>query len=161
MTTSFNATKDKIGYYVEQAAVAGYPEIEVYLMKAAEADATLADRATLATIWAAPSTVNQEANFTNYLKKILPTPTRTVDNINDQVLLGGAAPGTQVQLTWEQAGGTTNNTLVKVLFCYAATSGAATSAVLPLMAIDATTSTDGNDLVVTLHADGFARVVNP
>lgn len=159
MTTSFNATKDQIGYYVSQAAAAGYPEIEVYLMQTAEADATLADRASLSAIWAQAG--NSEANFTNYVKKILPTPTRTVDNTNNQVLLGAGAVGTQVQLTWEEAGGTSNNSLVKVLFCYAATSGAATSAILPLMAIDSTATTDGNDLVVTLHADGFARVVSP
>lgn len=158
MSTAFNATKDQIGYYVAQASSVGYPEIEVYLMQAAEADATLADRATLSSIWSQPGNVNAEANFTNYVKKILPTPTRTVSNTNNEVTLGAAAPGTPVQLTWEQAGGTTNNSLVKVLFCYAATSGAATSAILPLMALDATAATDGNDLVVTLHVDGFGRV---
>lgn len=158
MTISFTATMDQVGTLWNNAASAGYPEIGIYLMQAAEADATLANRATLAAIWAAGG--NTEATFTNYASKVLPAPTRNVDTALDQVLLGGAAVGTGVSLTWANAGGTTNNTLVKVLYAYIPTSGAATSLILPLYATNLAGSTNGLDLVVTLHTDGVLRFKN-
>lgn len=159
MTTSFNATKDQIGYYVAQAA-AGTPDIQLVLLQESglEPDGTLADYANLGAILAGAT---NEATFTNYVRKVLSTPTRTVDNTDDQVLLGGAAPGTGVQITWTAAGGTANNTLAKVLFVYVPTVGATNANILPLMATDVVASTDGNDLIITLHVDGFARVRNP
>ena len=159
MTTAFNATKDQIGRYVADASTGGYPEIGLYLMRLSEADATLADRDTLADIWAAAGSVNLEANFTNYVVKLLASPTRTVDDVNNRVLLGGAAVGVGLAITYTAAGGATNNTLVKALWCYIPTSGAATSLILPLMATNVSASTDGNDLVLTLNTDGFARVL--
>lgn len=158
MSTSFTATMDQLGTYWNAAAAAGYPEVGVYLMQAAEADATLADRATLAAIWAAGG--NTEATFTNYVVKVLGAPTRTADATGNQVLLGGAAVGTPLSITWTAAGGATNNTLVKVLYAYIPTAGASTSAILPLYATNLAATTDGNDLVIILHADGAVRVKN-
>jgi hypothetical protein len=158
MSTSFTATMDQLGTHWNAAASAGYPEIGLYLLQACEADATLADRATLAAILAAPG--NTEATFTGYVSKILPTPTRNVDATANQVLLGAAAVGTGVEVKWTAAGGTTNNTLVKLLYCYVPTAGAATSLILPLCATNLSASTDGNDLVIILHTDGSVRVKN-
>lgn len=159
MTTSFNATKDQIGYYVAQAA-SGTPDIQVVLLQSTGlvADAAMADYGTLADVLAGTS---DEATFTNYVRKTLASPTRTVDNTGDRVLLGGAAVGVAHAITWVAAGGAANNTLGKVLFVYAPTSGSADSAILPLMATDITATTDGNDLVLTLSTDGFAIVSNP
>ena len=158
MTTSFNATKDKLGFFVEEAAGSA-GDIQLVLLQAADlqADAVIADHATLAALLAA----NDEATFTNYTRKTLATPTRTVDNTGDRVLLGGAAPGTAVQVTWAEAGGAVNNTLGAVVFVYVPAGAADDTTVLPLMATTISASTDGNDLVLTLHDDGFARVINP
>ena len=157
MTTSFNATKDKIGYYVGEAA-AGNGAIGLLLLATAEAEATLADRATLTTLLGAAGTA--EATFTGYVRKTLATPTRTVDNAGDRVLLGGGTVGTPVSVTWVDAGGAVNNSIVKVVFFYEPESSPADTNRLPLMATDITATTDGNDLVLTLHADGFARVIS-
>lgn len=159
MTTAFNATKDQLGYYVSQAAT-GTPDIQVVLLQSTGlvADSEMADYATLADVLAGTS---EEATFTNYTRKTLVSPTRTVDNTGDRVLLGGAAVGVAYSITWTAAGGASNNTLGKVLFVYAPTSGSADTAVLPLMATDITATTDGNDLVLTLSTDGFAIVRNP
>lgn len=159
MSIAFTATMDQIGRYWIDAAGAGYPEIGVYLMRTAEADATLADRATLADIWAAPG--NLEATFTNYVPKVLSSAVRTADATANQVLLGGAAVGTGLEIRWTAAGGTTNNTLTRILYCFVPTAGAATSLILPLFSRDMAASTDGNDLVIILHADGAVRVKNP
>ena len=158
MTTAFNATKDKIGYYVEQAA-AESGSIGILLLQEAQSDSSMADHATVAAVLAASG--NTEATFTNYVRKTLADPTRTVDDDADTVYLGGAAPGTEVQIEWTSAGGTTNNTLEKALFYYSPDGADADDDRVPLMATDIAASTDGNDLVLTLHSDGFARVVNP
>lgn len=153
-STPFNATMDQIGYYVAQAA-GGNGSIGVLLLQTVEASTSLSDRATVAAVLGA----NTEATFTNYVRKTLASPTRTVDNALDRVLLGGATVGTPLQITWEDAGGTANNSLSQVVFFYGATGVAVDSGRLPLMATDIAANTDGNDLVLTLHADGFARVV--
>lgn len=162
MPTSFNSTIDQLGKYWEAAIGAGYPEIGVHLMRTAEAKATLRDRETLADIWAAPGSVNLEANFTDYVVKVLANPTRTVDDAGDQVLLGGDPVGTARQIKWDLAGGTTNNTLVRVLYTYIPTSGAPASEILPLYSTPTPigTATDGNDLILIIHPDGIARVKN-
>lgn len=156
MTTSFNATKDMIGHYVLEA-IDSNGTIDILLLSSAEADGAMANRATVEDLLVGST----EATFSNYTRKTLASPTRTVDDENDQVLLGGAPVGTSVQITWEDAGGTTNNTLTKVVFFYNPSDALGDADRLPLMATDIAASTDGNDLVLTLHEDGFARVRNP
>lgn len=159
MTTHFNSTADKIGFYTEQARDTAADLIVVLLQTTGlESDGALCDRADLAAILAAS---NDEATFTNYTRKTLAAPTRTLDNTLDRVLLGGAAVGTTLTLTYTAAGGATNNSLGKVLFCYLPSAGAADSLILPLMATDVTATTNGNALAITLHGDGFARVRRP
>lgn len=158
MSTLFTATQDQLGTYWNNAASAGYPEIGIYLMQASELDATLGDRATLAAIWAAGG--NTEATFTGYVSKVLATPTRTVDAATNRVYLGGAAFGTPLPIVWSAAGGATNNTVVKILYCYVPTSGAATSLILPLVAATVTAPTNGLDLVINVPAEGITYVKN-
>lgn len=158
MSTAFTATQDQLGTYWNNAATGGYPEIGVYLMQASELDATLADRATLAAIWAAGG--NTEATFTNYVAKVLAAPTRTVDAATNRVYLGGAALGTPLPIVWANAGGATNNTIVKILYCYVPTSGAATSLILPLYASTVTAPTNGLDLVINVPGDGIVNLRN-
>lgn len=154
MTTAFNATKDKIGFYVADAAGTGADILMVLLQSSGlDADDVMADFATLAAVLGG----NSEATFTNYVRKTLAAPTRTVDNTGNRVLLGGAAVGTPLAVKWTLAGGVTNNTIGVALFVYAPT-GAPDSSILPLMSIDCSATTDGNDLTLTLHTDGFARV---
>src|SRR5690606_12840663 len=130
----------------------------ILLLQEAQNDASMADNATVEDLLAE---ANTEATFTNYVRKTLASPTRTVDDDTDTVYLGGAEPGTEVQIEWSEAGGDTNNTLVKAVFFYDPTGAVDDGDRLPLMATDIAASTDGNDLVLTLHTDGFARVVNP
>lgn len=158
MPTAFNISRDKIGYYAEQARDVTGASITVLLLQSTglEADGVLADYDDLAALLAG---TNDEATFTNYVRKSFSGTgvVRTVDDVNNRVLLGAAAPGTQFTFTWANAGGTTNNTLGKALLVYSPPS--ATDATrIPLTAHDMSASTDGNDLVVRLHADGFSRV---
>lgn len=152
---TFNATKDRIGALVLDAQGSGADILVVLLQSAGlQADGVMRDHATLGSLLAA----NAEATFTNYVRKTLASPTRTVDNTLDRVLLGGAPVGTPLALLYTSAGGTTNNTLAKAVFVYAPTA-AADSAILPLMAIPISAATDGNNITLTLHTDGFARVL--
>lgn len=160
MSTSFNVSKDKLGWYFEQARD-GTPDIKLVLLKSSglESDATIADHDTLSALLAA---ANDECDFTNYVRKTLASPTRTVEDSNERVLLGGAAAGVALQVTWTTAGGATNNTIGALVLVYDPTPGAPTdSTMVPLLKHDITATTTGIDFVVTVHADGFVRVKNP
>jgi hypothetical protein len=154
-----NVIRDKVGWYYEQARdTAADIQIRLLQQSGLEGDAALADYADVAALLAGTS---DEATFTNYAVKTL-TPVRTVQNANDRVLLGGAAPGTAVTLTWGSAGGAINNVLGKVLFVYVPVPGTSTTAqMIPLHGHDVSAQTDGTDLVLTLNIDGTVRVRTP
>lgn len=160
MSTHFNATVDLAGYYFQQAASTA-ADIQVIALKAGglQADDALADNATLAAILTAG---NVEADFTNYVRKTIAAPTRSAVNATDRTHLGGSAVGTAYTLTWTAAGGATNNQLGKVVLLYVPVPGTSpNSDILPLFAHDITATTDGNDLVITFHADGAVRYRKP
>ena len=160
MSTYFNATVDLAGYYYQQAA-STVADIQAIALKAGglQADDVLADHATLAAIITAG---NVEADFTNYVRKTVSAPTRTVVNATDRTHLGGAAVGTAHTITWSLAGGATNNQLGKIVLMYVPNPGTSTNAeILPLSAHDITATTDGNDLVITFHVDGAIRYRKP
>jgi hypothetical protein len=126
----------------------------VVLLKVAEVDSVLRDYDDLGTLIAAAG--NTEADFTNYARKTLtdvelaslPAP----DDVNDRYEV---TIGNQV---WASAGGATNNTLVKLLVCYDADTGAGTdSNILPLVHLGFAVSTNGANLTATTHANGFFR----
>jgi hypothetical protein len=120
-------------------------KILVALIKTAESDAAMKDRATLATVMANST----EAVFTNYARKTGITATLTVDNTNDRV---------DVDIpdqTWTSAGGAANDTLAKLVIAYE--EAAADSTRIPLSAHDFVVTTDGSDLTAQINAAGFAR----
>lgn len=124
----------------------------VVLLQVAEADATLIDYDTLADLLAGSNT---EANFTNYARKVLDNTggvTVTTDDTNNRVDVD--IPNQ----TWTAAGGATNNTLVKALVCYDAdTTGGTDANIVPLVAMDASGTTNGNDLILNLTTAYFLR----
>lgn len=149
MTTAFTATADSIGWYVTQARDTSADLIAVLLQAGGESDGAMADRTTLAAVFAH----TDEADFTNYAPLTLSGPDRVVDSSGDRVKLVVNSP-----ITWGSAGGVTNNTLAKILYCYRPASGSSDSQILPLMATDISATTNGNDLQVTVSDDGFAVV---
>ena len=119
----------------------------ILLLKAAEADATLKDRDTVALVLAEAG--NTEADFTNYARKTGLTGTITVDDTNDRV---------DVDLpdqTWSSAGGASNNTLTDLIVAYE--ESAADSGRIPLANFDFAVTTTGADVGVQFNASGFAR----
>lgn len=165
MSTSFNSTRDKIGYYFETARdrPSGFTNagIIITLLKATglEADGTLADYTNVQALLAGTS---DQADFTNFVRKTVfgsggTGIVKTVDNATNRVLFD------LPDQTWVDAGGNpvvTNNTLGKVLICFDPdTTTGDDSTVLPLLAHDITATTDGNDLIVRFHVDGACRVI--
>ena len=123
------------------------------LLKTAEVDATLIDYDDLGAILAG---ANTEATFTNYGRIVvtdadlaaLPAP----DDTNNRFDID------MPDLVWTDAGGASNDTLVKLLICYDSDTGAGTDAdILPVAHYDFAVTTDGNTLTAELHVDGFYR----
>jgi len=151
----FNIAKGRVNEYVSRVD-ANDPVnsgLIVVLFKASEADAVLEDYDDLATLIAAAG--NTEADFTNYARKVLtdtelanPTPDDTNNrqdaDIPDQ--------------TWTAAGGTTDNTLTKLIVCYDNDTTSGTDAnLIPLTFHDFAITTNGNDLSALVNASGFYR----
>lgn len=139
----FNYAK---GRFVEKIADAA-ANIEVFLLKANESEATLIDRTDFANITAQAG--NTEADFTNYAEKTGVTATLHMDTTNDWI---------DVDIpdqTWASAGGTTNNTLTKLIVCYSEGAGDANK--IPISHHDFSVTTDGSDITAAVNAEGFAR----
>lgn len=142
-----NIAKGKAAYYATLPAT--NDALVLVLLKTAAADATVRDFDTLAAILGGGST---EADFTNYARKSLTSPTVTVDDANDRVDVDIA------DQTWTSAGGATNNTLAKLIVCYDADTTSGTDAnIIPLTAHDFVVTTDGTDLIAQIAASGFYR----
>jgi len=147
---TFNIAKGTIGYYA--GLPAANDALIVVLLKSSglEADAVLKDYDTLQALLAA---ANDEADFTNYTRKTLASVTNTVDDTNDRRDIDCA------DFTYTAAGGATNNTCSKLLVCYDPdTTGGTDADIIPLLAYDISLTTDGNDVNVTVHANGLLRV---
>ena len=122
----------------------------IVLLKVAEVDATLKDYDTLALLLAG---ANTEANFTNYARKTLTNTELSASTVNDATDVRYADMPDQ---TWTAAGGTTDNTLVKLLVCYDSDTTAGTDAnIIPLAHFDFTLTTDGSDILAQVHASGY------
>lgn len=124
----------------------------VVLLKAAEVDATLADYNDLNALLLAAG--NTEADFTNYARK----------TITDTDLTASAKSGTNKESditadqTWTAAGGTLDNTLVKLLVCYDSdTTGGTDANIIPLTHHDFAATTNGGDLTAQFDAAGYFR----
>lgn len=120
-------------------------KVGVLLIKTAESDALMRDRATITTVLSGST----EADFTNYARKTGLTGTLTVDNTNDWA---------QVSIpnqTWTSAGGATNNALAKLVIFY--DEGGTDGTRIPLSAHDFVVTTDASDLTAQVAATGFYR----
>lgn len=120
--------------------------VGILLIKTAEADATMRDRATIAAVLSAST----EADFTNYARKTGVTGTPTVDTANNRTDVACTSPQ-----TWTSAGGASNNTLAKLIVFL--DEGGTDGTRIPLSAHDCVVTTNGTNLVVTFNASGFAR----
>jgi hypothetical protein len=138
----FNCAKGKAAEKVADATTS----VGILLIKTAESDASMKDRATIAAVLSGST----EADFTNYARKTGVTGTVTVDNTNDRTDVACTSPQ-----TWASAGGATNNTLAKLIVFL--DEGGTDSTRIPLVGIDCVITTDGNNLVVTFNASGFFR----
>jgi len=141
----FNIAKGRLAAYVDRV-VSNDPAnsaLTVVILKTAAADAVLQDLDTLAAILAGASV---EADFTNYVRKVLTDADLTapaVDDANDRVDI--SIP----QLTFTAAGGAVNNTTAKLLLCYDPdTTGGTDADLIPLAAYDYVETTSGSDLVI-------------
>lgn len=126
-------------------------DIIIVLLKTAQADDTIRDHDTLAALLAAGGgTANVEADFTNYARKVVANGDIdiTVDDTNNRLDID--VP----DQTWTAAGGASDNTLVKAIFCV---DGASDAARIPISAHDFTPTTDGSDLILQIPTDGFYR----
>jgi len=139
----FNIAKGAVAEKIRDAG----SNVGVMLLKAAEADNTLDDYDDLAALLGAAG--NTEADFTNYARKTGLTGTVSVDDANNQV--DADVP----DQTWTAAGGTTDNTLVKVIIFYE--EGASDAGRIPLTHHDFAVTTDGSDLTAQIASAGFYR----
>ena len=137
----FNIAKGVAAEKVNDSAA----NLLVLLIKTAESDALMKDRATVATV----VSNSTEADFTNYARKTGITGTVTVDNTNDRVDVD------MPDQTWTSAGGASNNTLAKLVVAYQDT--AADSGRVPLTGHDFVVTTDGSDLIAQVATAGFFR----
>lgn len=143
----FNIARGKIAYYGGLPA-ASDALVFVLLKTVPDADATLADHDTLAAVLAS----NTEADFTNYARKSITSVTVTVDDVNDRTDVDVA------DQTWNSAGGTTDNTLVKLVVGYDPdTAGGTDADIIPLTHHDFAVTTDGSDVVAQISSSGFWR----
>lgn len=144
----FNIAKGRIANYASLPAA--NDALIVVLLKSAGlvADATMIDYDDLAAVLAGAS---DEADFTSYARKVVTASiTVTVDDANDRVDID------MPDLTWTAA--TTGQSLGKLLVCYDGdTTGGTDANIVPLTYHDFVATTDGNDLVATIAAAGFAR----
>lgn len=126
--------------------------LTIVLLKVAEADATLEDYDDLGAILAAMG--NTEADFTNYARKEL-TDAVISEPVTDDTNNWQTADFPDQ--TWTAAGGTLDNTLVKLLVCYDNDTGAGTDAnIIPLTHHDFAITTNGGDLTAQTP-NGFFR----
>ena len=141
----FNIAKGRAGYYSTLPA-ANDALVIVLLKDPVDLDADLVDYDDLAAVLAA----NDECDFTNYARKTITSVTVTVDDTLDQLFADFA------DQNYVNAGGATNNDIVKALVTYDPdTTGGTDSSIIPLTHHDYIFTTVGADLPLELHPSGF------
>lgn len=146
----FNVSLGLWRYYL--GLPAANDALVVVLLKSAglPAEATLRDFDTLADLLAGSA---DEADFTGYVRKFVTTGiTVTVDDVNERV------DGDMVDVEWDAAARSVNNTLGKMLVCYDPdTTGGTDSSIIPVTYHNFSTTTDDTGLLARLAAAGFVR----
>lgn len=152
----FNIAKGEVNAYTKRV-VNNDPAnsaLVIVLLKTAQADATLQDYDTLGAILSAGGgTANVEANFTNYARKVLTNTELSAPTVDDA---GNQQYSDAPDQTYVSAGGAVNNALVKMVICYDADTTTGTDAnLIPLVALDFVSTTDGTDILASFSAEGF------
>lgn len=152
----FNIAKGRVNE-LQRRVVANDPAssaIVLVLLKTVEVDGTIQDYDTLdAMLTAGGGTVNVEADFTNYARKVLTDTELSNPTVDDG---GNSQWADMPDQTFTSAGGATNNTLVKAIVCYDNDTGTGTDAnLIPLTYHDFSATTDGNDLIAQIAATGY------
>ncbi len=132
----FDVSKGGFGEKVRNAVTLTW-----MVVKTAEADATLKTRTTVTDILAH----NTEANFTNYARTAASGVTRTVTGA-DKVDVTASA------VTWNSAGGGTNNTTAKIILFH---NLGADGSNIPVFADDFVLTTDGSSALQYTPANPF------
>lgn len=151
----FNVARGKIAYYASLPAANDAITIVAFQVAGQVADTVMRDYATLAAIKAA----NTEATFTGYARKTMTnihTPGQTgivPDNSTDTLSIDAD------DFSWTSAGGTTNNSLGRLVFAYVPDTTVAVNdgTTIPLTFYDYVTATDGTTKQVQVNAAGFWR----
>jgi hypothetical protein len=131
-----------LGRVAEKAADGA--TLKLLVLQAADADATLKDLDTIAGVLAQGGTT--EANFTNYARATLGSVTVTVVDGSDRVDVDCS------DVVFTAAGGAVNNTCTDVII-YEEVNNDGDS--IPLVQLDASFTTDGNDVTLQFNAQGF------
>jgi len=123
----------------------------VRVLQTVETDAVLEDYETFGAITDAAG--NAEATFTNY------GGGKTVTDADITLATLDHATNTYrcdiPDQTFTTAGGTTDNTLAKIIICYAPDVAGADSTFIPLTHHDFIITTSGQDAVAAIHGDGY------
>ena len=154
-TVTFNIGKGRVieMYRNLKANIRPNAAFMIVLLQAVESDATIVDKLTLDAVLTDVS--NTEGNFTNYVRQqivggdlaILPVP----DLGNDKFDV------TFPDVTIASAGGALNNSLVKCVLCHVDdTTAIVDTDVVPLVAFDYVTTTDGTGLLIQFPTDAFS-----
>lgn len=135
----FNAALGRVAEKAADGAV-----LKMLVLKSAASDAVLKDLDTITAVLSAGSVA--EADFTNYARKTLASVTVTVDDTGDSVKVDCA------DVIFTAAGGATNNTTTDVIIYEFVTDD---SDSVPLVQLDAVFTTDGNNITLQIHENGF------
>jgi hypothetical protein len=126
----------------------GTASLLLVLLQTLEAggDNSLQSRLTLQAVLTASGTT--ESAFTNYAR-ISVTTGVAVSTASHVTTL------TMPNQTWANAGGATNQAILKLLACYKPSSGATDSQIIPMAEYDFVITTDGSNLTATVNASGL------
>lgn len=135
----FNIAKGRIRQLILDGA-----DLRALVLKTADTDAAMMD---VDTITALLATAADEADFTNYARVTLTGETSTVDDTGNDVNADCN------DITFTSAGGATNNTTTDLIIYLHSASGDSVS--VPLVCLDCVFTTNGQNVTLTIDADGF------
>ena len=133
----------------------GTAQLVIMLLRVAEADAVLEDHDTFADILAGGNT---EADFDNYARIALDDTDLSAPTVDD---VNGIVDADIPDQTWANAGGTTDNTLVKAIVGYDPLGTNVNGNIVFLGHADYTPTTNGQALVLQIAAAGLFRAQHP
>jgi hypothetical protein len=131
-----------LGRVAEKAADGA--TLKLLVLQSAASDTALKDLDTIASVLAQGGTT--EATFTNYARATLGSVTVTVVDGSDRVDVDCS------DVVFTAAGGAVNNTCTDVIIYEEVTNDGDS---IPLVQLDASFTTDGNDVTLQFNAQGF------